>query len=98
MPEQVRSCFMGVEVTDLAQVPEGMSATSFTGGKYVIMESRGDTEGESAMGVGEAINYLEKWIPEHGYREGDACFTYSHEKADNPPFINYVLIKLEEQR
>lgn len=98
VPEEVRSCFMGVEVSDVAQVPEGMATTSFTGGKYVIVESRGDTEGEAAMGVGDAINYLFRWIPEHGYRyrEGDAVFTCSHEEADKPPFIEYVYIKLEE--
>ena len=102
VPEHVRSCFMGVEVRDLAQVPEGMAATTFAGGRYAIVECRGDTEEEAAMGVGEAISYLiAKWIPEHGYRklrDGDACFTCSHEEADKPPFIEYVHIELGEQR
>ena len=97
-PERVRSCFMGMEVTDLAQVPEGMAATRFTGGKYVIVECRGDTQREASMGVGDAVNCLEQWIPEHGYREGDACFACSHEGSGTPPFIEYVYVKLEEQR
>ena len=98
VPEQVRACFMGVEVTDVTQIPDGMATTSFTGGKYAVVECSGDTELRSAMGVGGAVESLERWAPEHGYREGDACFTYSHEKSETPPFINYVLIKLEEQR
>ena len=94
--EEVRSCFMGVEVADLTQIPEGMTATHFSGGKYVTVECRGDTENEAAMGVGQAIHQLEEWIPQNGYREGDACFCFSHEEADVPPFIQYVYIKLEE--
>jgi len=78
VPEEVRSCFMGVEVTDLSQVPEGMAATYFTGGKYVAVECRGDTENEAAMGVGDAVNQLEQWIAENGYCERDACFCFSH--------------------
>jgi predicted transcriptional regulator YdeE len=97
IPEDVRSCFMGVEVTDLTQVPEGMTATRFTGGKYAIVECKGDTENEAAMGVGDAVDNIEKWLPENGYREGDACFACSHEEADKPPFIQYVYVKLEEQ-
>jgi predicted transcriptional regulator YdeE len=96
IPESVRACFVGVEVTDLDRVPEGLSTTRFSGGKYVIVECKGDTEDEAAMGVGEGVDYLENWIAEHGYTEGDACFALSHENAPRPPFIEYVYIKIEE--
>jgi predicted transcriptional regulator YdeE len=89
---------MGVEVSDDAHVPEGMTLTRFSGGKYVTVECRGDTENEAAMAVGPAINQLEKWIPENGYREGDACFCFSREEADVPPFVQHVYIKLEERQ
>jgi predicted transcriptional regulator YdeE len=95
IPENVRSCFIGVEVTDFDHVPEGMSTTRFSGGKYVVVECKGDTQVEASRGVGEAIDALEKWIPEQGYVEGDACFACSHEKAEKPPFIEYVYIKIE---
>jgi hypothetical protein len=96
VPEGVRSCFMGVEVTDLTQVPQGMAATRFSGGKYVTIECTGDTENEAAVGVGQAVRRIEEWIPQNGYREGDACFCWSHEKAGRPPFVQYVYVKLEE--
>ena len=96
IPESVRACFVGVEVTDLDHMPNGLSATRFSGGKYVIVACRGDTEDEAAMGVGEGVGFLEKWIAEHGYTEGDACFALSHESAPRPPFIEYVYIKIEE--
>ena len=96
IPESVRACFVGVEVTGLDHVPEGLSATRFTGGKYVIVECRGDTEDEAAIGVGEGVGFLEKWIAEQGYTEGDACFALSHENAPRSPFIEYVYIKIEE--
>jgi len=96
IPESVRACFMGVEVADLDRVPEGLSTTRFSGGKYVIVECKGDTEDEAAMGVGEGVAFLEKWIVEQGYTEGDACFALSHENAPRPPFIEYVYIKIEE--
>ncbi len=96
IPEKVRSCFMGVEVTDLDHVPEGMAATRFTGGRYVTVECKGDTENEAAMGVGDAIQKLEKWIETNGYREGDACFCFSHENTDAPPFVQHVYVKLEQ--
>jgi predicted transcriptional regulator YdeE len=96
IPESVRACFMGVEVTDLDHVPEGLSTTRFSGGKYVIVECRGDTQDEAAMGVGEGVGFLERWIVEQGYTEGDACFALSHEDAPRPPFIEYVYIKIEE--
>lgn len=96
--ERVRACFMGVEVAGFDHVPEGLSTTRFSGGKYVIVECKGDTQHEANMGVGEAVEFLEKWIVEQGYIEGDACFACSHEKARKPPFIEYVYIKIEEQR
>ena len=95
-PESVKACFVGVEVTDLDHVPKGLSTTRFSGGKYVIVECRGDTQDEAAIGVGEAVGFLEKWIVEHGYTEGDACFALSYENAPRPPFIEYVYIKIEE--
>ena len=92
----VRACFIGVEVTDLDHVPAGMSTTQYSGGKYVVVDCIGDTGGEAAQGVGEAIGMLmSKWIPAHGYTEGDACFAFSHEKAQRPPHIEMVYIKLE---
>ena len=94
--EKVRACFMGVEVTDCSQLPDGMTATRFSGGKYVTVECRGATEHEAAMLVGEAIQGLEQWIRENGYREGDACFCFSHEDAATPPFIQHVHVKIED--
>jgi hypothetical protein len=94
--ENVRACFIGVEVADLDHVPHGMATTRFSGGKFVTVECRGDTENEAAMGVGEAVAGLEKWIGDNGYTEGDSCFCFSREQADTPPFIQYVHIKLEE--
>lgn len=96
IPEGVRACFVGVEVTDLDHVPEGLSTTRFSGGKYVIVECKGDTEDEAAMGVGEGVSFLERWIAEQGYTQGDACFALSYESAPRPPFIEYVYIKIEE--
>ena len=98
IPESVRACFIGVEVTDLDHVPEGLSTTQFSGGQYVIVASQGDTQDEASMGVGKAVDFLEKWIEEQGYAEGDACFACSHEKAPKPPFVEYVHIKIEERR
>ena len=96
IPESVRACFIGVEVTDLDHVPEGLSTTRFSGGKYGIVACTGDTEHEAAMGVGKGVGLLEKWIVELGYTEGDACFACGHEKAPKPPFVEYVYIKMEE--
>lgn len=95
--EGVRSCFMGVEVADLDHVPEGMAATRFTGGRYATVECRGETENEAAMAVGEAIHKLTKWIKENDGREGDACFCFSHEDADVPPYVQHVYIKMEQR-
>jgi predicted transcriptional regulator YdeE len=98
VPESARACFVGVEVTDLDHVPAGLATTRFSGGKYAIVACRGDTEGEAAMGVGEGVGFLESWIVEQGYTEGDACFACSHENAAKPPFVEYVYIKMEKQR
>jgi len=98
IPESVRACFMGVEVTDLDGVPEGLSTTRFSGGKYAVVECRGDTEDEAAMGVGEGVAFLEKWVAQQGYTEGDACFACSHENAPRPPFVEYVYMKMDPRR
>ena len=84
IPESVRACFVGVEVADFDHVPEGLSTTRFSGGRYVIVECRCDTQSEAAMDVGEGVDFLERWIEEHGYTEGDACFACSHENAPRP--------------
>ena len=96
IPADVRACFIG-EVTDLDHVPVGMATTRFSGGQYVVVECRGDTPNEAAMGVGEAIGMLGQWITTRGYVEGDACFAAGHEKAKTPPFIEYVFMKIEKQ-
>jgi len=93
--EEVRACFVGVEVTDLDEVPEGLSGTRFSGGLYVTVDSVGDTEDESATGVGDAVPTLERWAKENGYVEGDACFCFSHELAPKPPFVEHVYLKIE---
>ena len=38
VPESVRACFVGVEVTDLDHMPAGLSTTRFSGGKYAGVE------------------------------------------------------------
>ena len=98
VPERVRACFVGVEVTDLDHVPDGLSTTQFSGGKYVTLSCTGDTEDEAATGVGEGVGFLQRWIAEQGYREGDACFALSHEDAPRPPYVEYVYMKIEESR
>jgi hypothetical protein len=98
IPQSVRACFVGVEVTDLDHVPEGLSTTRFSGGQYAIVECRGDTEDEAAMGVGEGVAFLERWVVQQGYTEGDACFACSHENTPKPPFIEYVYMKMERHR
>jgi predicted transcriptional regulator YdeE len=95
IPEDVRACFVGVEVTDLDHVPEGLSTTRFSGGKYAIVSCTGDTEDQAALGVGEGVCTLETWIAEQGYTEGDACFALSHEDAPRPPHVEYVYMKIE---
>ena len=93
---EVRACFVGVEVSDLDHVPQGLSTTTFSGGKFVIVACKGDTESEAAMGVGDGVGLLEQWIADHGYTEGDACFACSHENAPKPPYIEYVYINFME--
>ena len=61
----------------------------------MIVDCRGDTAAEAADGVGEAIGFLSRWMPEHGYAEGDACFVCSDEKAVRPPHVEQVYIKIE---
>ena len=95
--ESVRACFVGVEVAGLDCVPEGMSTTHFSGGKYVIVACQGDTESEVAMGVGEGVGLLENWIAERGYAKGDACFALSHENEPRPPYVEYVYMKIEDR-
>jgi predicted transcriptional regulator YdeE len=96
IPESVRACFVGVEVTDLDHVPEGLSTTRFPGGTFVYVACKGDTEDEAAGGVGEGVGFLEKWLAEQGYQEGDACFALSREKEPRPPFIEYVYMNFVE--
>ncbi len=98
IPEDVHACFVGVEVSDLDHVPEGMSTTRFSGGLYAVVACQGDDGGESAMGVGDAINYLEtEWLAKNGYTEGDACFAASETHAQRPPYVEYVYMKLEKK-
>jgi hypothetical protein len=96
-PESVRACFVGVEVTDLDHVPECLSTTQFSGGKYAIVACTGDTEDEAAMGVGEGVGFLEQWVVEQGYTEGDTCFALSHEDVPRPPYVEYVYMKMEKR-
>lgn len=94
----VRSCFVGVEVLALpSPLPEGLAATTFSGGEYVLVDCIGDTPGEAAEGVGRAIAMLaDEWLPAHGYVEGDACFAASRAGgAPRPPWVETVYIKLE---
>ncbi len=93
---EIKACFIGVEVADFDHVPAGMATKWYSGGKYVVVECRGDVQEEASEGVGKAITQLMQWIPEHGYTEGDACLAGGHEKAIRPPYIEYVFIKLEE--
>ncbi len=95
IPEDLRACFVGVEVTSLEGQPESLFVTHFSGGEYVLVDCRGDTSAEAAEGVGQAIGMLMEWIPAHGYAEGDACFAAAHEAAATPPWVETVYIKLE---
>ena len=96
IPEGVRACFVGVEVTDLDRIPEGLSTTRFSGGTFVYVACKGDTQDEAAMGVGEGVGFLEKWVADKGYVEGDACFALSHEDEPRPPFVEYVYMNFEK--
>jgi len=97
IPESVRACFVGVEVADVDHVPEGLSTTQFSGGRYVIVACKGDTEDEAGMGVGEGVGLVEKWVADQGYGEGDACFACSHENEQRPPYIEYVYLNFVER-
>jgi len=91
----VMACFMGVEVVDFDGVPVGLSTTRFAEGDYVIVECKGDTSNEVDMGIGPAVGLLEKWIKEHGYREGDeGALVCWHEKMNTPPFRQYVSARI----
>lgn len=93
--EDVRACFVGVEVADFSHVPDGMATTRFSGGRFAAVQSIGDTETDAAMGVGEAVDTLERWAREHGFVEGDSCFCFSHETQPKPPYTEYVHMKIE---
>lgn len=94
--EEVRSCFVGVDVLDLEHVPHGMSVVCYSGGSYAVVACRGNTPSEPGEGVGEAIDYLhETWMPAHGFRAGDACFACSDQQDAPPPYVEYVYMKLE---
>ncbi len=95
IPEATRACFVGVEVADFSQAPEGMATTRFSGGKFVTVQSSGDTEMDAAMGVGEAVATLEAWAKQHGFDEGDSCFCFSHEGRPKPPYVEHVQMKIE---
>lgn len=62
--------------------------------EYNILFSRRTRE--ETMGVGEAIDFLTQWMPEHGTVEGGACFACSHENEPRPPFVEYVYTKIEK--
>jgi hypothetical protein len=96
IPEEVRACFVGVEVTDLDHIPPGLSSTTFSGGQFVIVACQGDTEDEAAMGVGDGVQLLQKWVNDNGYKQGDACFACSHENVVRPPYIEYVYMNFVE--
>ena len=96
--EDVKACFIGVDVTDLDHIPEGLSTTHFSGGRYVTVACIGDTQDEATMGVGDGVQFLENWIKENGYIEGDACFALSDENAEKPPFVEYVYMKIEKRK
>jgi hypothetical protein len=95
IPAEARACFVGAEVTTLDRAPAGMASTRFPGGQYVMMDVIGDTADETAQGVGEAIGFLCTWMAEHGYVEGDACFSAGDEKAVRPPHVETVYIHIK---
>lgn len=96
VPPDVRACFVGVEVADAAGVPQGLALTRFSGGSYAVVDAVGDDPGEAAEGVGLAIADLaERWVPAHGFVEGDACFAAGDPAAPAPPFVETVWMKVE---
>ena len=88
--EDVRAAFVGVEVTDLDHVPEGMWVTRFSGGKYARLACRGDTENEAAMAVGPGVGRLMAWVEQQGRTQGDACFALSRPSEPKPPYVEWV--------
>jgi hypothetical protein len=101
--EEVHACFVGVEVTSLegqpdrlANQPDRLAVTRFSGGDYVLVDCIGDTPAEAAEGVGQAIGMLMDWLPAHGYVEGDACFAAGRAGAPTPPWVETVYIKAEK--
>ena len=95
IPAEACACFVGAEVTTLDHASAGMASTRFPGGQYVMMDVTGDTADEVAQGVGEAIGLLSTWMTEHGYIEGDACFSAGDEKAARPPHVETVCIHIK---
>ena len=95
VPESVRACFLGVEVSSLEHLPAGLASTRFSGGQYAVVASQGDTQDEASMGVGEGVERLARWIVEQGYVEGDACFACGRQGTETPPFVEYVYMKIE---
>ena len=93
----VTACFIGVAVTSLVGQPPGLTTTRFPNGEYVLVDCIGDTDGDAAAGVGEALGMLMAWIPAHGYRyrENDVVFTAGSETAPKPPWIETVHVRLE---
>ncbi len=51
--EDVQAVFLGVDVSDFEHIPDGMSVTHYSGGKYALVPCR---DGE--IGLGEAIQYM----------------------------------------
>ena len=88
--EAVRAAFVGVEVTYLDNVPEGMSTTRFSGGHFARLACIGDSEDEAAMAVGPGVGKLMSWVKEQGYTEGDACFALSLPQECKPPWVEWV--------
>jgi DNA gyrase inhibitor GyrI len=96
VPEGVRACFVGVEVSDARDAPPGMAITRFPGGEYVTVAFEGDSAGEAAEGVGRAIGYLEcEWLAANGCVAGDACFAAGEQHAARPPYVEHVYMKIE---
>jgi len=94
----VRSCFIGVEAADFEHVPAGMTGTHFAAGRYVAVTCQSPTQDETSAAIGEAVEMLEQWIRDNGYRESDACLCIGHEQAAGPPFVEEVHIRFEPVR
>ncbi len=68
--------YMGVEVANFDNVPDGMETAIIPAGKYVVVSfiKRGNKDGLDVAGF-----TLNKWIPENGYTFNNGI----------PPFMNY---------